>query len=416
MRGRFARWVAGAAVVALVVGIGAVPAFASVSLTFQTQPQSFSPNNDGLEDTLTVEYCLSEGANLDIVVENAALTVVRTIESGVSHSAGCDFVTWDGKDTGGAVVTNGAYTLAFHAAGGSGTDDETYNTAVDTRTPGVLTSPHPGNTLSGTASFVFTPTSGFSTITSVSVDCIGQADSPAGDGTFTASGDTGVCPEGSNTIAAHVSFTDTFGASHSWSSPSFGVTVHNPVRAELSIDAPSRAFSPNADGQEDTVDAVFCVSRDSTVTAVVKNASNAIIRTIESNTAIGGAVFTPGLCRYYSGGATVTWDGKNDAHNVVVNGNYTIAITATDDQMNTANVNYATAVDTRVPGTITQPASGAHLSGTAPFVFTPTSGFDALGAVAVDCLGPAPSRATERGPGVATRRRAVRTSRRSRRR
>jgi hypothetical protein len=43
------------------------------------------------EDTATVYYCLSESANLDITVANAAGVMVRTLEDGVSHngSAGC---------------------------------------------------------------------------------------------------------------------------------------------------------------------------------------------------------------------------------------------------------------------------------------------------------------------------------------
>ena len=214
MRRSITRLIAGIATVVLVLGISAVPAFASIDVNVGWPSRSFSPNGDGQEDNVSVWYCLSEGANLDIVVKDASLNVVSTIESGVSHSGGCDYVSWDGTNTAGAIVANGAYSLAFHASGASGTGDATYDTAVDSRIPGVVTSPHPGNTLSGTTSFVFTPTSGFSstnTITNVSVDCIGSADTPAGNGTFTASGDTSQCPEGSNTIAAHVSFTDAFG-------------------------------------------------------------------------------------------------------------------------------------------------------------------------------------------------------------
>jgi flagellar hook assembly protein FlgD/PKD repeat protein len=388
-RSSLTRLIAVVATVAIVVGIAAIPAYASVQLTVFSQSQSFSPNADGQEDTLQVVYCLSEGANLDVVVKDNALTPVRTLESGVSHSAGCDSVTWDGKNTSGAVVADGLYSLAFHASGASGVDDGTFATRVDTRAPGVLTTPHPGATLSGTASFVFTPTAGFTDITNVSVDCIGQSDTPAGDGTFTASGDSSVCTEGPNSIAAHVSYTDGFGASHSWNSPTFSVTVTNPVVAEMAGNLQSQSFSPNGDGQEDTLTAWYCVSRDSTVDAVVKNSVNVVVRTLQSHVSISGTPFPTGNCLSFSGNAaSVTWDGKNDANVALPIGNYSVQITATDPQLNTSTATYATAIDTRLPGTLTQPAAGAHLSGSAsPFVFTPTAGFGPLDSVNVGCLG-----------------------------
>ncbi len=368
------------------LGIAAAPAFASIDITIVSQSRSFSPNGDGQEDTVNVHYCLSDGANLDIVVENTSSTVVKTIESGVSHGAGCDDVAWDGRNTAGALVPDGAYSLLIHASGSAGTGDASYDTAVDTRLPGVLNSPHPADTLSGTASFVFTPTAGFANISSVSVTCIGTANTPAGNGTFTASGDTSTCPEGSNTLNAQVAYSDGFGAGHSWSSPDFSVTISNPVRAETVWYIPARSFSPNADGQEDTVTASFCVTRDATVDVVVKNAANVVVRTIEIDTSVNGVLFSPGFC-YGSQATSVTWDGTNDANAVVPNGDYSIEIQATDAEQNTDTAVYETAVDTRVPGTITQPASGAHLSGVAPFVFTPTAGFGALDGVYVDCLG-----------------------------
>src|SRR4051794_13802185 len=134
MAGRTRRWarhsstrvIAVVSTVAIVVGVAAIPAYASVQLTVNTQSRSFSPNGDGQEDAITVTYCISEGANLDIVVKDNALTTVRTLESGVSHSAGCADVLWNGKNTGGAVVADGPYSLTLHATNASGVDDATF--------------------------------------------------------------------------------------------------------------------------------------------------------------------------------------------------------------------------------------------------------------------------------------------------
>jgi hypothetical protein len=302
--GRFlTRVISGVALAALLVGVSALPAVASVGISLGTAPRSFSPNGDGQEDTLTVEYCLSEAANLEVDVQNAATTMVRVLLANVSEPSGCHDVTWDGMDTSGAVVADGAYRLVFHAESADGSDDATYDTLVDTRLPGAITEPAPGETLSGTQSFVFTPTAGFTGINSVAVDCIGEADAPAGNGTFTASGDTStLCNDGTHTIAAHVNFTDGFGATHSWDSSSFDVTVRQPVAVQVTTngDFPSKAFSPDGDGQDDTVTAAYCLSRSATVGIVVKNSSGTVIRTLQPSTSIDadGANYTPGSCGY----------------------------------------------------------------------------------------------------------------------
>ena len=70
----------------------------------------------------------------------------------------------------------------------------------------------------------------------------------------------------------------------------------------------------------------------------MKNAANAVVRTLQSNVSVSGRPFPAGNCVSFSGAtASVTWDGKNDANATVSNGNYSIQITATDPQLNTAS-------------------------------------------------------------------------------
>jgi len=116
----------------------------------------------------------------------------------------------------------------------------------------------------------------------------------------------------------------------------------------------------------------------------VKNGSGTVVRTLSTATPLEGAYFSPDYCLYP--GQSVTWDGRNTAGTIVANGNYTIALHAQDANDDTADVVYATAVDARSPGALTQPAAGAVLSGNASFVYTPTAGFD-LTSVDVGCLG-----------------------------
>src|SRR5207249_2926595 len=120
-----------------------------------------------------------------------------------------------------------------------------------------------------------------------------------------------------------------FGEAHDWASPGFSVTVQNPVRLEMTPDYGTRTFSPNADGQEDDVTAGYCLSRNATIDIVVKNASNTVVRHLESDASVSGTYFSAGYCRSWFA-APVTWDGKNDANAVVPNGNYSIVIEATD--------------------------------------------------------------------------------------
>ena len=123
---------------------------------------------------MTASYCLTNDAAVTITVHNAANAVVRTLATSDPQVAGYCYSnpylvydnstpTWDGKNTGGAVVPDGNYTIDIHAVAGSETDDLSIPTTVDTRVPGAITTPAPNATLTETANFVFTPTANFPT-------------------------------------------------------------------------------------------------------------------------------------------------------------------------------------------------------------------------------------------------------------
>jgi PKD repeat protein len=363
------------------------PVTIGVQAVSRSAPRSFSPNGDGQEDSLDTLYCVTRDAAVTITVHDAAHGLVRTLQSSVPEAGGCGFpyitTTWDGRNTAGNVVADGAYTIDIHAIDTNGsTDDLSVATTVDTRAPGALTTPASGATLTGTVGFVFTPTLGFSgTIQGAQVDCLGSG-TDQGNGTWTGSGDTSMCVPNTTSIAAQVEYLDEYGSGHIWSSAGTPVTIAVQLTRSPS-DSVSRSFSPNGDGQEDTVTASYCMNDDATVTITVHNAAHALARTLES-----GVAETASSCYQFPFVSnSMTWDGKNAAATVVPDGNYTIDIHAVDAHGHSDDLSIPTTVDNRVPGTLTEPASGATLTGTEGFVFTPTAGFTGISTVSVDCIG-----------------------------
>src|SRR5262245_908885 len=381
---RITRYATAVMAVALFLAVAARPAAATLTVTIWQSGYTFSPNGDGSDDTLTVWYYLTEAANVDVTVYPLSGPAVRVLQTNVSQSGGWQNVTWDGLNGNGQDASDGEYTVVVDAQNGTGSDTGTMDTVIDRRAPGSLVTPTPGAVLSGNASFDFQPTPGFDTfndIQSVGVTCIGDGALQV-NGHWTGSGDTASCAGGPTSLNATVDFIDQFGASHTWTSKPVNVTITNPVRVDIPYWITSRTFSPNGDGQEDTLPVSYCLSEDATVTIKVYPPGNPTAGRTSATPAGGGdgAYYPPGACGswWYYSQRGFEWDGKNDANQVVADGDYTIKIdaqTASDDAVAT----FETAVDTRLPGELTTPTNAAALSGNNnPFVFTPTPSFDNL--------------------------------------
>ena len=84
----------------------AAPSLTDVSPASETVP-TFSPNRDGIRDTVTLNGVTSESGTINVRVRNAADTTVRTFT--IAASAGNVAVTWDGKASNGTVVPDGRY-------------------------------------------------------------------------------------------------------------------------------------------------------------------------------------------------------------------------------------------------------------------------------------------------------------------
>jgi PKD repeat protein/flagellar hook assembly protein FlgD len=343
-----------------------------------------APTADEQEDTVTVSYCLGQSANITSTVTDETGTRVRTLEDAVSHAGNSQCsnnqVTWDGKNDAGKVVADGVYTLRLHAVDGTGaTGDATARLGVDTRTPGTLTSPAPGDTVSDTVNWVFTPTAGFQ-LRSVSVSCeggfLGSSAVAAADGTFRGSGDSSGCRSGSNKLTASANWTDPFDVQHSWTAPAVAVTVRNPPVFTIASGS-ERYFSPNGDEQEDTTTVYYCLSEAARVTATVTDGSGSLVRALDSADVPG----TPGCWSFWN---TVTWDGKDDAGKVVADGVYRLRLHAVDGAGQSGDASSRLGVDTRTPGALTSPKAGETVAGSVKWVFAPTDGFE-LDSVTVGC-------------------------------
>ncbi|GAA3031594.1 PKD domain-containing protein [Actinokineospora globicatena] len=368
------------------LGVAVWAAAAASSFTLTVHPvlgsQYFTPNGDGHDDAVTIPYCLSGSAHVDITVVDAAGSPVRMLETAASRPAdpGCGYattLTWDGKSDAGTVVPDGIYTVRIHAVSASGeTADAAAQVGVESRTPGAITAPAPGDSVSGVLEWRFTPTPGINS-TYVSLACgtvqLGGA-GPQG-GVFRGSADTTRCAPGANSVTATAFWTDPLGATHTWVSPPTPISVDNPPQVTVWSES-RRYFSPNGDGQADTVEVYYCLTKDAQVAATVTDSTGAVVRAIAPAAAIGGTCF--------SFNNSLTWDGHTDLGQQAPNGVYRVTVTATDTLGQSSTDAVDVGVDSRVPGVLTSPAAGAEVPADLEWSFAPTPLF-ALGRVNLVC-------------------------------
>jgi len=105
------------------------------SVTVIVDQGFFSPNNDGSQDTVTGIYTLSELSTVSVEVLDAANQVVRTLLREQKQGEGQHFVTWDGRDEVGQVVTDGTYRLVVGVKGTLRTSSHHAQVIIDTQPP-----------------------------------------------------------------------------------------------------------------------------------------------------------------------------------------------------------------------------------------------------------------------------------------
>ncbi|MFQ5511474.1 MAG: FlgD immunoglobulin-like domain containing protein [Candidatus Krumholzibacteriia bacterium] len=106
----------------------------------QVDKFTFSPNGDGVTDSATVTYTLSDTAAVYVlIVQSDSVTVVDTLVAGVVHNPQDTpaSVTWDGRSQGGPVVADGRYVVFMKAQNASAADSAYLSVAVDLTPPQV---------------------------------------------------------------------------------------------------------------------------------------------------------------------------------------------------------------------------------------------------------------------------------------
>lgn len=91
----------------------------AVVAAFSSLLSAFSPDGDGIDDTLTIRFVLNEPARISLKVYNAAGELVRVllndIENETIHTLRLNEVVWDGKDETATLVPEGVYELRLSA-------------------------------------------------------------------------------------------------------------------------------------------------------------------------------------------------------------------------------------------------------------------------------------------------------------
>ena len=105
-------------VVAPPAPLPAVPSVPVPVLTSLVAPSAFTPNGDGISDTLAVSYSMSAPGTLDVAVASASGAVVRRMVLPAMSATGR--FSWDGLGDGGAVVPDGTYSLVVAPLGETG--------------------------------------------------------------------------------------------------------------------------------------------------------------------------------------------------------------------------------------------------------------------------------------------------------
>ncbi len=290
----------------------------------------FSPNGDGVMDTVNITYRIDEYANVDVQVYRLnrrpdgsyvpGSSPVRTIASGLQHLGGTGEISWDGRDDAGVVVPDGEYAVAVSVLDSCGNTTERWVTVEVDNTPPEVTISYPasgeplGNIVEvkGTAS-----DSNFNSFTLEA----GEGDAPD-TWTLISSGgyevEEGILgrwniSEHAGTWTLRLSASDTVG-----NRSETEVTVDLGIRENLVKDlkADPSVFSPNNDERLDRTNIIYELTDACNILMEISDQRGTTVHVYETSTP------SAGVYQY-------TWDGLDTQGLPVPDGLYTVRLKAT---------------------------------------------------------------------------------------
>ncbi len=290
----------------------------------------FSPNGDGVLDTVTADFRIDEYVTVDVKVFSLikgpdgklipSATAVKTLAAGVEHFGGTESIAWDGTDDSGGVVADGMYGLVVFAADTCGNKDSRFVSVEVDNTPPVaqISCPGPSDPI-GTIVEI-KGTANDANLAGYILEA-SSANSP--DVWLSISGQIAAVNDGI------LGTWNTFGLDGPWTlrltandragnSAVTMATINLGTRKTLvrNLAALPKLFSPNNDGKLDTADISYELTDACSVSMQLIDAGGVVLRNYETSIPSAGQ---------YSYG----WNGKSDLGTTVPEGIYTIKFFAT---------------------------------------------------------------------------------------
>ncbi len=327
------------------------PAISSVTAV----PQRFSPNASfGVDDFTTINYGLSQNANVTIKIFNSANSLVRSLISLSPRTAGANGEIWDGRNDSGVLSPNGTYTFTIDAVGGSGSAVQQSSTVV------IDNGPPPSISAVQAMPYSFSPAVSIGTddtttlnyALSLPADVTIRIFNSSGtlvrgliSSTPRPSGPNGEIWDGANSSGSLMpngiyTFTvDASTGSGAAVQKSSTVVIDNgPPPAITLVQASPAIFSPNASpGSQDTTAIGYTLSQDANATVRIFNGSGTLVRSL--------VTFSPRS----AGSNSESWDGRDNLSQFVADGAYSFTVDASSGSGSAVQQSGAVSVDNQVP-------------------------------------------------------------------
>ncbi len=290
-----------------------------------------------------IKFTLSATSNVKLDILNSDGDIIKNIKTGSVPALGAT-VYWDGKDANGSIVTDGTYTYKLAVLDSSNTELSAISGAIVIDTKPAEISSIFATPINLTTNDIVTLKYTLSEKSKVTVDIHDYFNKKVASvlsGVVQNIGDNSVtwnskilsvnAYDGAYTFKLYV--VDMSGVPTEVKSIPFSI---NRVATEIkSATVNSEIFNPSGAIKSATL--TYTLSEPCTITAVVKNSSGDVIRTLASN--------------LYTGKITGTniWDGKDNASAIVANGTYIIEFTAKGSDDSTATISKTVTVDSTAP-------------------------------------------------------------------